>query len=124
MTFSDRALDEWLTFAVELADTAHARLAPAGRVRPDAIVKPDRSFVTAVDAEIELRGCGGATQGLLGALAGAGHCRCELDATITHDRYALLFANDPVAPVASYRFGVRQWTVQLPAFAQRRAVPM
>jgi inositol-phosphate phosphatase / L-galactose 1-phosphate phosphatase / histidinol-phosphatase len=30
-------------------------LAPAGSVRPDAIVKPDRSFVTALDSEIEHR---------------------------------------------------------------------
>lgn len=50
---SDRALDEWLAFALELADTAHAMLAPAGRLRPDAVVKPDRSFVTALDGEIE-----------------------------------------------------------------------
>lgn len=52
---SDRVLDEWLAFAVELADAAHAMLAPAGRVRPDATVKPDRSFVTRVDIEIEDR---------------------------------------------------------------------
>lgn len=53
--YLDRALDDWLAFAVELADTAHAMLAPAGRVRPDAEVKPDRSFVTAFDLEIEQR---------------------------------------------------------------------
>ena len=53
--FSDRALDEWLAFAVELADAAHAMLAPAGRIRPDAVVKPDRSFVTSLDGEIEVR---------------------------------------------------------------------
>lgn len=53
--FSERALDEWLAFAGELADTAHAMLAPAGRVRPDAEVKPDHSFVTAFDLEIEQR---------------------------------------------------------------------
>ena len=53
--FSARALDEWLGFAIELADVAHAMLAPAGRVRPDAVLKPDRSFVTALDGEIEAR---------------------------------------------------------------------
>jgi inositol-phosphate phosphatase / L-galactose 1-phosphate phosphatase / histidinol-phosphatase len=53
--YSDRAMDEWLTFAIELSDTAHAMLAPAGRIRPDAVVKPDRSFVTALDGEIEER---------------------------------------------------------------------
>ncbi|MBM3619283.1 MAG: inositol monophosphatase family protein [Alphaproteobacteria bacterium] len=52
---SDRVLDEWIAFAVELADTAHAMLAPAGRVRPDAETKPDRSFVTRFDLEIEAR---------------------------------------------------------------------
>jgi inositol-phosphate phosphatase / L-galactose 1-phosphate phosphatase / histidinol-phosphatase len=48
-------IDRWLSFAIELADEAHAMLAPAGRVRPDAVVKPDRSFVTALDSEIETR---------------------------------------------------------------------
>ena len=52
---SDRALDEWLAFAIELADTAHGMLAAADGVRPDAVVKPDRSFVTAFDGEIEQR---------------------------------------------------------------------
>ena len=52
---SDRALDEFVGFALELADAAHAMLAPAGRVRPDTTVKPDRSFVTSFDLEIERR---------------------------------------------------------------------
>lgn len=52
---SGGALDEWLAFAMELADAAHAILAPAGRVRTDATVKPDKSFVTALDSEIEKR---------------------------------------------------------------------
>jgi inositol-phosphate phosphatase / L-galactose 1-phosphate phosphatase / histidinol-phosphatase len=52
---SDRDLDTWTAFAVELADVAHGLLAPAGHVRPDATLKPDRSFVTALDAEIEVR---------------------------------------------------------------------
>jgi inositol-phosphate phosphatase / L-galactose 1-phosphate phosphatase / histidinol-phosphatase len=47
--------DRLLAFAVELSDAAHAMLAPAGRARPDAVVKPDRSFVTAFDGEIEIR---------------------------------------------------------------------
>jgi histidinol phosphatase-like enzyme (inositol monophosphatase family) len=51
----DRFLDEWTAFAVTLADAAHAMLAPAGRIRPDAEVKPDRSFVTRFDLEIEER---------------------------------------------------------------------
>ncbi len=53
--FSERALDEWLAFVGELADAAHAMLEPAGRVRPDAGLKPDRNFVTAFDFEIERR---------------------------------------------------------------------
>lgn len=52
---SERSLDEFLGFAMSLADAAHAMLAPAGHVRPDATVKPDRSFVTALDIEIEQR---------------------------------------------------------------------
>jgi inositol-phosphate phosphatase / L-galactose 1-phosphate phosphatase / histidinol-phosphatase len=57
---SDRDLDAWLAFAVELADIAHGMLAPApldpaAGMRPDAVVKPDRSFVTALDGEIEQR---------------------------------------------------------------------
>jgi inositol-phosphate phosphatase / L-galactose 1-phosphate phosphatase / histidinol-phosphatase len=52
---SDRDLDAWLAFAIELADIAHAMLAPAGGLRPDAVVKPDRSFVTALDGQIEQR---------------------------------------------------------------------
>jgi inositol-phosphate phosphatase / L-galactose 1-phosphate phosphatase / histidinol-phosphatase len=52
---SDAAMDEWLAFAAELADTSHDMLAAAGRVRPDAAVKPDRSFVTSLDARIEQR---------------------------------------------------------------------
>lgn len=55
MDIAERSLDEWLTFATKLADTAHAMLSAAGRVRPDAEVKPDRSFVTAFDLEIEHR---------------------------------------------------------------------
>ena len=52
---SDAALDEWLAFADQLADAAHAMLTAASGVRPDAVVKPDRSFVTAFDGEIEQR---------------------------------------------------------------------
>ncbi|MFO0292473.1 MAG: inositol monophosphatase family protein [Rhodospirillales bacterium] len=52
---SERAIDEFLAFGQELADIAHAMLAPAGRLRPDATLKPDRSFVTAFDLEIERR---------------------------------------------------------------------
>jgi hypothetical protein len=37
---SDRTLDEWIAFAVTLADAAHAMLAPVGRVRQDAETKP------------------------------------------------------------------------------------
>jgi inositol-phosphate phosphatase / L-galactose 1-phosphate phosphatase / histidinol-phosphatase len=52
---TDRALDEFVGFALQLADASHAMLAPAGRVRPDTTVKPDRSFVTSFDLEIERR---------------------------------------------------------------------
>lgn len=54
-TLPEAAVSDWLAFALELADTAHAMLAAAGRVRPDIEVKPDRSFVTAFDLEIEQR---------------------------------------------------------------------
>ena len=49
------ALDEWLAFARQLADAAHALLAPAAALRPEVEVKADRSFVTALDAQIETR---------------------------------------------------------------------
>ncbi|MFO1267729.1 MAG: inositol monophosphatase family protein [Rubrivivax sp.] len=52
---TDQQLDEWLRFAHELADAAHALLAPAAAMRPDVQVKADRSFVTALDAGIEAR---------------------------------------------------------------------
>lgn len=51
----DRHLDQWLRFAHELADAAHALLAPAAALRPEVKVKADRSFVTALDAQIEAR---------------------------------------------------------------------
>ena len=54
-SLSDRHLDDFVAFARELADAAHAMLAPAGRLRPDATLKPDRSFVTEFDLEIEHR---------------------------------------------------------------------
>ena len=52
---SATALDEWLGFARQLADTAHALLKPAAALRPEVEVKADRSFVTALDARIEAR---------------------------------------------------------------------
>ena len=55
MAVSEAALSEWLAFAGQLADAAHELLAPAANLRPDVQVKPDRSFVTALDAQIELR---------------------------------------------------------------------
>ena len=55
MTASDSALDEWLAFARQLADAAHDMLAPAAALRPQVAVKADRSFVTALDAQIETR---------------------------------------------------------------------
>ncbi len=51
----DHELDGFVAFATELADAAHAMLAPAGRLRPETTVKADRSFVTAFDIEIERR---------------------------------------------------------------------
>jgi inositol-phosphate phosphatase / L-galactose 1-phosphate phosphatase / histidinol-phosphatase len=54
-SLNDRDLDTWLAFATELADVAHAMLAPAGGARLNAVVKPDRSFVTALDGQIEQR---------------------------------------------------------------------
>ena len=55
MKLSERALDEWLHFARQLADAAHALLAPAAALMPEVQVKADRSFVTALDAQIEAR---------------------------------------------------------------------
>lgn len=52
---SATALDEWLGFARQLADTAHDLLKPAAALRPEVEVKADRSFVTALDARIEAR---------------------------------------------------------------------
>ena len=51
----DTRLDQLVEFAIELANEAHGMLAPAGQVRPDAVLKPDRSFVTELDALIEAR---------------------------------------------------------------------
>lgn len=50
-----KQLDTWLAFAHELADAAHELLAPAAALRPEVEVKADRSFVTALDAQIEAR---------------------------------------------------------------------
>ena len=47
--------DEWLAFALQLATESGAILRDAATVRPDVEVKPDRSFVTALDARIERR---------------------------------------------------------------------
>lgn len=47
--------DEWLAFALQLATESGAILREAATVRPDVEVKPDRSFVTALDARIERR---------------------------------------------------------------------
>lgn len=54
-TLPHSALDGWLAFAHELADAAHALLAPAAALRPAVEIKADRSFVTALDAQIEVR---------------------------------------------------------------------
>lgn len=68
-------LDAWLRFAHELADAAHALLAPAAELRPEVQVKADRSFVTALDAQIEARlremiGARFPTHGIVGEEAG------------------------------------------------------
>lgn len=73
---TDQQLDEWLHFAHELADAAHALLAPAAAMRPEVQVKADRSFVTALDAGIEARlreliGARYPGHGILGEEAGA-----------------------------------------------------
>lgn len=47
--------DVWLGFARLLADESGTTLREAASVRPDVEVKPDRSFVTALDARIERR---------------------------------------------------------------------
>jgi histidinol phosphatase-like enzyme (inositol monophosphatase family) len=73
---AERHLDDWLAFAHELADAAHALLAPAAALRPEVQVKADRSFVTALDAQIEARlreliGARFPAHGILGEEAGA-----------------------------------------------------
>ena len=55
MAPTGKAMDEWLAFARLLSDTAHAMLKPAALLRPEVQVKADRSFVTALDAQIETR---------------------------------------------------------------------
>ena len=55
MAASEAALNECLAFAGQLADASHELLAPAAALRPEVQVKADRSFVTALDAQIELR---------------------------------------------------------------------
>jgi inositol-phosphate phosphatase/L-galactose 1-phosphate phosphatase/histidinol-phosphatase len=47
--------DVWLGFATLLAQESGAILREAAAVRPDVEIKPDRSFVTALDARIERR---------------------------------------------------------------------
>jgi len=76
MAPSHRALEEWLAFARQLADAAHELLAPAAALRPEVEVKADRSFVTALDAQIETRlreliGRRYPTHGILGEEHGA-----------------------------------------------------
>ncbi|MGO4404805.1 inositol monophosphatase family protein [Bosea sp. RAF48] len=46
---------EWLAFALRMAAESGAILREAAAVRPDVEVKPDKSFVTALDARIERR---------------------------------------------------------------------
>ena len=55
MTLRAAQLDEWLGFARTLADEARAILGPAAALRPEVEVKADKSFVTALDAQIERR---------------------------------------------------------------------
>lgn len=79
---ADRHLDAWLAFAHELADAAHALLAPAAALRPEVQVKADRSFVTALDAQIEARlremiGERHPAHGILGEEAGASAADAE-----------------------------------------------
>jgi histidinol phosphatase-like enzyme (inositol monophosphatase family) len=55
MTLSASDLAGWLAFARTLADEARSILGPAAALRPDVEVKADKSFVTALDAQIECR---------------------------------------------------------------------
>ncbi len=54
-TLKDSELDGLVTFAEELAAESRAMLDDAGAGRPEAQVKADRSFVTALDGAIEQR---------------------------------------------------------------------
>ncbi len=79
---SAAALDEWLGFARQLADTAHALLKPAAAMRPEVEVKADRSFVTELDARIEARlreliGARYPSHGILGEEQGASDVDAE-----------------------------------------------
>lgn len=95
-----RHLDEWLRFAHELADAAHAILAPAATLRPEVQVKADRSFVTALDARIEAElrtriGERYPAHGILGEEAGAS----ALDAEV-------VWILDPIDGTAPFVAGV------------------
>lgn len=79
---SQHSLDEWLAFAGQLADAAHELLAPAAALRPEVEVKADRSFVTALDAQIETRlreliGARYPNHGILGEEHGASSADAE-----------------------------------------------
>ncbi|PTM39990.1 inositol monophosphatase family protein [Bosea sp. 124] len=52
---TDEDQAEWLDFALQMAAESGAILREAEAVRPDLEVKPDKSFVTALDARIERR---------------------------------------------------------------------
>lgn len=52
---SAATLQEWSDFAHHLAQAARAIVLPATQARPEAEFKADRSFVTALDAAVELR---------------------------------------------------------------------
>lgn len=53
MTMFETHRDTFVTFAAQLADTARAMLAEGSDAPPEVAVKPDQSFVTAMDARIE-----------------------------------------------------------------------
>lgn len=100
ITPSQRALVEWLAFARQLADAAHELLAPAAALRPEVQVKADRSFVTALDAQIETRlreliGQRFPTHGILGEEHGA-----------SGDGAEVVWVLDPIDGTAPFIAGV------------------
>lgn len=100
MSPAAKHLDDWLRFAHELADAAHALLAPAAALRPEVQVKADRSFVTKLDAQIEER-----LRGMIAARYPAHGILGEEDGASALDAEAVWIL-DPIDGTAPFVAGV------------------